>query len=100
LHGPDRNELLLKRAYESSDHAKLATTITNYMFESSFTNHLPHLEGKEVFGSMKQLVNCPPNKNNDSHCPDCEDFSYPWVTVPNTMPNNVKDAFMHNAFYS
>jgi len=96
LHGPDQNELLLKRAYGSSDHARLPTTIANYTFKSSFTNRLPHLEGEEIFGSMKQLANCPSSENNDSHCPNCENFSYPWITVPTIMPNNVKDVCMHN----
>jgi hypothetical protein len=58
----------MRRASESSDLAKLATTITNYRFKFSFTNRLPHLVGEEVFGSMKQLATCPPIENNDSHC--------------------------------
>jgi hypothetical protein len=53
LHGPDRNELLLRKAQGTSDLARLATTMANYTSRSSFTNHLPHLEGKEFFGSSK-----------------------------------------------
>jgi hypothetical protein len=85
-----------EKAYGSNDLAKLATIITNYTFESSFTNPLPHLEGEEVFGSMKQLVNCPPSENNDSHYPDCDIFFCPWVIIPTIVPNNVKDICMHN----
>jgi hypothetical protein len=52
-HGFHRNELLLSRACGLNNFAKLVVNITNYMFESSFTNHLPHLEGKEFFGFAK-----------------------------------------------
>jgi hypothetical protein len=52
-HGFDRNELLLSRACGLNDFAKLVVNVTNYMFESSFTNHLPHLEGEEVSDSAK-----------------------------------------------
>jgi len=40
------------------------------MSESSFTNHLLHLEVEKIFGSAEQLVDYPPSVNNDSHHPD------------------------------
>lgn len=51
--------------------------VANYMFESSFTNRPLHLEGEEVFGFAKQLIECPPNVDNDSHFPNHVNFSYP-----------------------
>jgi hypothetical protein len=74
LHGFDWNELLLGRACKLSDPTRLAITIANCMFKSSFTNHLPYLHGEKVFGSMKQHANCPPSENNDSHCHDLREF--------------------------
>jgi hypothetical protein len=52
-HGLDKNELLLKRAQGLSDPAKLVAIMANFTSRSSFTNHLPHLEGEEVFRSAK-----------------------------------------------
>ncbi len=52
-HGPDRNELLLRRAQGSSDLAKLTVNVANYTFRFSFFNCISHLEGEEVFGSTK-----------------------------------------------
>jgi hypothetical protein len=52
-HGLDRNELLLKRACESNNLARLVVFVANYTFEFFFTNCLLHLEGEEVFGSTK-----------------------------------------------
>ncbi len=66
-HGLDKNELLLRKAQGLSDLAKLTVVVANFTSRSSFTNHLLHLEGKEVFGFAKQLVNCLLGVNEDSH---------------------------------
>ncbi len=66
-HAPNKNELMLKRAQGLNDPAKLATIVANFTFRSSFTNHLLHFEGEEVFGSTKPDVNYPPSVNEDSH---------------------------------
>jgi hypothetical protein len=56
-------------------------TLANYMFGSSFTYHVSHLEGEEVFGSTKRPVDCPPGPNNDLHRLDHVNFSHPQVIV-------------------
>ncbi len=55
-HGLNRNELLWRRAQRSSDPARLVTIMANYTSKSSFTNHLPHFKGKEVFGLPSDLL--------------------------------------------
>ncbi len=78
-HGFDKNELVIfvKEGSRVKYPIKFAAVVTNYMSDSSFTNYLPHLEGEEVFGSSKQLANCPPSVNNDSHCPNDVNFFHP-----------------------
>jgi len=93
-HGPNRNELLLRRAQWSSDLAKLVVDVVNYTFGSSFSYRTPHLEGEEVFRSTKQPVNCPPSANNDSHCHNRVNFSCPQVIVLVVQPNIIKNVSM------
>ncbi len=90
-YGPNKNELLLRRAQGLSDDARLAIVVIDYTSRSSFTNCLPHLEGKEVFGFTKRLADCFPSVGKDSHQPDCMNFSYPWLTIPITEPKMVED---------
>jgi hypothetical protein len=59
IHGPYRNELLLKKARGSNDLAKLVVVMANYTFRSSFTNRLPHLEGEKVYESTKRPIDYP-----------------------------------------
>jgi hypothetical protein len=40
-YGPDKDELLLKRAQGSNDDVRLVIVVIDYMSRSSFTNHLP-----------------------------------------------------------
>ncbi len=93
-HGPDRNKLLLRRAQRLTDLARLPAIVANYTFGSSFTNRLPHLEGEEVVGSSKWLVNCPLNIDNDSHHLDHVNFSCPRVTILVVKFNIVGDVHM------
>ncbi len=91
-HGPDRNELLLKRVRRSNDFIKVVIpTMANYTSGSSFTIPLPHLKGKEVLGSSKQFANCLFGIDNDSHHLDCVNFSCPLVIILVTEPNIVDD---------
>ncbi len=76
-HGPDKNELLLRRTQGSSDHAKLVVIVANYTSRSSFKNHLLHLEGEEVFRFAKWHVDYPPSVNKDSHHPNRVNLSCP-----------------------
>jgi hypothetical protein len=52
-HGHDRNEFLLKRAQWLIDLARLTVVVANYTFGSSFSYCILHLEGEELFGSIK-----------------------------------------------
>jgi hypothetical protein len=74
-HAPNTNELLLKRAQGSNDPTKLVTVVANFTSKSSFTNHLLHLEGEEVLGSIKQPTNYPPSADEYSHHLDHANFS-------------------------
>ncbi len=76
-HGHDKNELFFRGACGSNDLTKLTIVVANYMFEPSFANHLPHLEGKQVFGFVKQPVDCPLSIENDSHHLDFVNLSCP-----------------------
>jgi len=98
-HGPNRNELLLRRAQGLSDLAKLTIVVENYMSRSSFTYHLLHLEEEEVFGFAKWHVDCPPSGDNDSHCPNCVNFSCPWITNPTTKSNIVENVLMRQLHF-
>jgi hypothetical protein len=80
-HGLDKNELLLRRAQGSNDLAKLAIVVANYTSRSSFTNRLPHLERKEVFGFAKRPIDCFLGIDEDSHHLDHLNFSHPWVSI-------------------
>jgi hypothetical protein len=48
-HGPNKNELLLRRAQVSHELIWLVATIENYRDGSSFMIHILHLEGEKVF---------------------------------------------------
>ncbi len=80
-HGPDKNELLLRRTQGLSDHAKLVVIVANYTSRSSFTNHLLHLQGEEVFRFAKWHVDCPLSAIKDSHHPYCVNLSSPQVSI-------------------
>jgi hypothetical protein len=90
-HGPNKNELLLRKAQGLSDLAKLVTDVANYTSGSFFTNCPPHLEGKEVFGFAKQLVNCVLSIHKDSHHFDHMNFFCPQVSVMAIKPNIMED---------
>jgi hypothetical protein len=77
----------------------LQLVVANYTSMSSFTNCLPHLKGKKVFGSTKQLANYCLGIENDSHLHDYVNFSLPWInrsccwTQYYKWCNNVKTTF-------
>jgi hypothetical protein len=94
IHGLDRNELLLKKAQRSSDHARFVAALANYRSKSSFTNHLPHLKGEEVIGSTKQLAICPLGADNVSHYPNHVNFFHPRIIILVVKPNIMHDVRM------
>jgi hypothetical protein len=69
--------MLLKKAQGLNDPIRLVEVMANYTFGSSFINCLLHLEGEKVFGFSKQLTNCPPSVDNDSHRSNHVNFSCP-----------------------
>ncbi len=96
-HNLDRNELFFRKACKLNDPIRLVVVVANYMSRSSFTNHLLHLKGKEVFGSTKQLVDCPFNEDNDSHYSNCVNFFHRRVIILDDVLNNVKDVCMQQS---
>jgi hypothetical protein len=65
--------------------------MANFTIGSSFTYHLPHLEGEEVFGFAKRPIDCPLGTKKHSHHPDHVNFSHPWVSILAHELNFVKD---------
>jgi hypothetical protein len=57
-----------------SDLLQMANTIAKYTNSSSFITNTPHLEGREVFGSMKQKANIALGLKKDSHKHDFVNF--------------------------
>jgi hypothetical protein len=86
-HGLDKNEFLLKKAQQSNDNVRLVVVGANYMFGFSFSYCVPHFKREEVFGSTKRPANYLLGVDNDFHCLDCMNFSYPRIIVPITQPN-------------
>ncbi len=68
--------------------------VANYMSRSSFTNCPLYFEGQEVFGFVKQFLDCLFDADNDSHCLDHVNFSHPLVIFPVDEPNIVEDVPM------
>jgi hypothetical protein len=73
--GIGRDELKLQRASQYGDSLQMANTIKKYTSGSSFATKIPHLEGQEVFGSIKQTINITPRSKGDSHRHDRVNFS-------------------------
>jgi hypothetical protein len=73
--------------------------VANYTFGSSFSYHVPHLKGEEVFGFVKQPADCPPSADNDFHHPDDVNFFRPQVTIPIAQPNVVGNVNMQQPPY-
>jgi hypothetical protein len=61
------NDFLLKRAQQSSDLARLTTTVANYTSGYSFFYRISHLKGEEVLGFAKWFNDYPFGVDNDSH---------------------------------
>jgi len=74
--------------------------MANYTFGLSFTNCLPHLKGKEVFGSSNWPVDSPLNVDNDSHHTNRVNFFCPQVIFPIVEPNVVDDVHMQQLPFS
>jgi hypothetical protein len=71
--------------------------VVNFTYGSSFTNHLLHLKGKEVFGFVKQLADCLPCADKDSHHPNHMNFSRPRVSISASKPDFVEDVHIQQS---
>jgi hypothetical protein len=70
-----KDELRLQQVSQSSDLSQMANVIVIYTSGFSFIVKTPHLEGQEIFGSIKWKANIDPRSEGDSHMHDCENFS-------------------------
>ena len=82
--GPHLDELRLRAARRTKDPVKIAFAISKMPGADRFTTRVPHLEGKEVFGSSKRKLNLPPRSEGDSHRHDKVNFSHPRVQTRST----------------
>jgi hypothetical protein len=72
---PSRQELKLRAARRSSDLKKIVETLSQLPRVEVATTRIPHLEGKEIFGSTKRKLDLLPGDDGDSHRPDKVNFS-------------------------
>jgi uncharacterized protein (DUF952 family) len=54
---------------------KIAEALTQLLEVEVATKRIPHLEGKEIFGSTKWKLDLPPGDDGDSHRPNKINFS-------------------------
>jgi hypothetical protein len=96
--GPSKQELKLRAARCSSDPKKIEEALSQLPGVEVATTQIPHLEGKEIFGNMKQKLDLPPSDDGDSHRPDKINFSQPQVqTKSRTAHTEVVEAFVAGA---
>ena len=78
--GPSKQDLKLKRALVSRDGKKIADALNDMPEAAEFCTRVPHLEGEEVFGTLKRRkIDMPIGFEGDSHRPDKVNFSHPRV---------------------
>jgi hypothetical protein len=77
--GPSKKELKLRVARRSGDPKKIKEVLSQLLGVEVATTRIPHLEGKEIFGSTKWKLDFPPGDDGDSHRPDKVNFSQPRV---------------------
>jgi hypothetical protein len=73
---PSRQALKLRMAKCSGDPKKIAKALSQLPGVEVASTWIPHLKGKEIFGSTKQKLDLPPG-DGDSHRPDKVNFSQP-----------------------
>jgi hypothetical protein len=77
--GPSKKELKLRAARHSGDPKKIAEALSQLLGVEVATTRIPHLEGKEIFGSTKRKLDLRPGDDGDSHRLDKVNFSQPQV---------------------
>jgi hypothetical protein len=75
--GPSKQELKLRAARRSGDPKKIEEVLSQLLGVEVATTRIPHLEGEEIFSSMKQKLDFPLGDDGDSHRPDKINFSQP-----------------------
>ena len=73
--GPSKQELKLRAARYSGDPKKIEKALNQLPEVEVATTRIPHLEGEEIFGTMKQKQDLPPGDDGDSHRPNKINFS-------------------------
>jgi hypothetical protein len=63
----DKNELRLHKANQFGDSIKIDVAIIEYTSSFGLSTIIPHLEGEEVFRSVKHKANLAPKLEADSH---------------------------------
>ena len=71
---PDKSVLKLRDAWRFGDPAKMAKAMNVVSEEARLKSRVPHLEGENIFGSVKKL-DLPPGDDSDSHQHDCVNFT-------------------------
>jgi hypothetical protein len=96
--GPSKQELKLRAARCSGDPKKIKEALNQLPEMEVATTRIPHLEGKEIFGSTKRKLDLLPGDDGDFHRPDKINFSQPRVqTRSRTAHTEVAGASMASA---
>jgi hypothetical protein len=72
-------KLKLRVARHSSIPKKIVNALSQLPGVEGITTLIPHLEGKEIFGSTKRKLDLPPSFYGDSYRPEKVNFSQPLV---------------------
>ena len=83
--GLDKSILKLHAARRSGDPAKMAKAINVVFEEAGLKSRVPHLEGENIFGSVKRKLDLPPEDESNSHRHDRVNFTTPklgWYMTP------------------
>ena len=94
--GPAKEELLLRVAQRTTQRSgnpiALHAAMAKLPGASDFCKREPHLEGEEVFGSLKRKLDLPPGCEEDSHRPDKINFSRPRVQTRQRISRHREEA--------
>ena len=74
---PNKSILKLHATRRSGDPAKMAKAMNVVSEEARLKSRVPHLEGENIFGSVKRKLDLPPRDEFDSHRHDCVNFTIP-----------------------
>jgi hypothetical protein len=77
----------LHRVSQSCDLIQIVAIITKYTSSFGVFTKILHLEGEEVFGSIKRKANLPLGSEANSHQHDQMNFSHPKMANATTLIN-------------